>query len=66
MGVLRYLLEGRGRGVTVRMAYLEVSKHLLAKYFHDNVYHKSLDPVSKMVFNAYKIYMDGKHRQAGE
>lgn len=64
VGVLRYLLEGRGRGVTVRMACLEVSKHLLAKYFHDNVYHKSLDSVSKMVFNVYKIYMDGKHRQA--
>ena len=51
VGMLRSLLEGkgRGRGVTVDSAVREVAKQIVAKWFHDNVFHKSLDSIIKMI-----------------
>ena len=64
VGMLRNLLEGkgRGRGVTVDSAVREVSKEIVAKWFHDNVYHKSLDSIVKMVRNVHSTYIEGKRR----
>ena len=64
VGVLRNLLEGEGKGkATVNMASREVSKLIMAKWFHDNVYHKSVDSIQKMVMKVYSVYMEGKQRQ---
>ena len=50
VGVLKNLLEGEGKGkTTVNMASREVTKLIMAKWFHDNVYHKSIDTIQKMV-----------------
>ena len=64
VGMLRSLLEGKGqgRGVTVDLAAREVSKEILAKWFHDNVYHKSLDAIFKMVRKVHSTYIEGKRR----
>ena len=67
VGVLRYTLEVEGKGkpwVTTEKAVREVGKEVLAKYFHDNVYHKSLNTICKMIRKVYDTYTEGKHRQA--
>ena len=64
VGMLRNLLEGKGqgRGVTVDVAVREVSKEVLAKWFHDTVYHKSLNTICKMVGKVHSTYIEGKRR----
>ena len=62
--MLRNLLEGEGKGkTTVEKASREVSKLIIAKWFHDTVYHKSIDSIQKMVRKVYTVYMEGKQRQ---
>ena len=41
----------------------EVSKLIIAKWFHDTVYHKSMDSIQKMVKKVYTVYKEGKQRQ---
>ena len=63
VGVLKNLLEGEGKGkTTVNMASREVTKLIMAKWFHDNVYHKSIDTIQKMVMKVYNVYMEGNQR----
>ena len=64
VGMSRNLLEGKGqgRGVTVDVAVREVSKEVLAKWFHDTVYHKSLNTICKMVGKVHSTYIEGKRR----
>ena len=38
---------------------------MIAKWFHDNVYHKSIDSIQKMIEKVYNVYMKGKKRQKG-
>ena len=64
VGMMRHLLENGGRGVTSDMASREVAKQILAKWFHDTVYHKSLDSIQKMVKNLHTQYMTGKRNQS--
>ena len=65
VGLLRYTIEKEGKGrVTVDKAVRDVANQVVAKYFHDNVYHKSLFSVMKMIRKVYDTYMCGKHRQA--
>ena len=66
VGVLRNLLEGGGRGVPIDMAAREVSKQILSKWFHENVYHKSIDSIKKMAKNVYNVYTNGKYMQKQE
>ena len=65
VGMLRSLLEGKGqgRGVTVDSAVREVAKQIVAKWFHDNVYHKSLDSIIKMIRKVHSTYIEGKRRK---
>jgi hypothetical protein len=64
VGVLRNMLEGEGKGkTTANMASREVAKLIIAKWFHDNVYYKSLDSIQKKVMKVYTVYMEGKQRQ---
>ena len=64
VGVLRNLLEGEGKGkTTVNMASREVGKMIIAKWFHDNVYHKSVNQIQRMIMKVYNVYMEGKQRQ---
>ena len=65
VGMLRNLLEGKGqgRGVTVDMACREVMKQVIAKWFHDTVYHKSELSVLKMMKNLHAQYTEGKRKQ---
>ena len=64
VGMLRNLLEGKGQGreVTVDVAVREVSREILAKWFHDTVYHKSLNTICKMVGKVHSTYIEGKRR----
>ena len=65
VGVLRYVLEQQGVGkVTVDIGAREVAKLVLAKWFHDSVYHKSMKSIMKMIKKLYDTYTVGKHRQA--
>ena len=45
------------------MAVREVAKQIIAKWFHDNVYYKSVDSIQKKVMKVYTVYMEGKQRQ---
>ena len=66
IGMMRHLLKGKGQGgqgVTVNMVCREVAKQVMAKWFHDTVYHKSILSVIKMVKNLHTQYTEGKHRQ---
>ena len=67
VGMLRHLLEGtgQGRGVTVDMVCREVAKQVMAKWFHDTVYHKSIDSIIKSLKALHNTYIMGKKRQAG-
>ena len=63
VGVLRNILEVEGRGITTSEAAIrEVGKQILAKWFHDNVYHKSLNSICKMVAKVHSTYVEGKRR----
>ena len=69
VGMLRNLVElgvgrGKGRGATVDLAAREVAKKIVAKWFHDNVYHKSLDSITKMIKKLHTTYTQGKVRKA--
>ena len=68
VGMLRSLLEGKGqgRGVTVDLAVREVAKQIVAKWFHDNVYHKSLDSIVKMIRKVHSTYREGNRRRLDE
>ena len=66
VGLLRHLLEGkgRGRGVTVDIVCREVAKQVISKWFHDTVYYKSITTVLKMVKIVHTQYTVGKQRLA--
>ena len=63
--MLRGLLEGKGqgRGVNVDSAAREVAKQLVAKWFHDNVYYKSLNTVTKKIIKFHGICKAGKRKK---
>ena len=66
VGVLKNMLEVEGKGIiTAKEAAREVAKLVIAKWFHDNVYHKSIDSIQKMIEKVYNVYMEGKKRQKG-
>ena len=65
------MLEGKGgagpgRGSTADLAAREVGKEVIAKWFHDNVYHKSLNVICKMVSKVHSTYIEGRRRQRQE
>ena len=48
---------------TVNMVTREIAKPIMLKWFHDNVYNKSIDYIQKTVMKVYTVYVEGKKRQ---